>query len=228
MRSKLLFTIVFACMQCATFAQNLKKPSTHEIAQLPDWAKLMYSENPSIFEVDALYRSYFQEHDFIKTFHTQYYKRWRRAAQPYLNAAGYIQKPNEGEQGQIDQAYLRKQKQQKSSNWSAVGPITNFQEGLTQGSGQTNVYSFDQCLNMPNVCYCGTEPGEVYKSIDAGANWTCVSLALDFGSGVTAVEVDYSNPNTVFAGGNKGIFRSNDGGNTWINVLPNSNFGVTF
>ncbi len=226
MRSKLLFTLVFAFLHGMTFAQNLKKPSSHEIAQLPDWAQLMYTENPSVFKVDALYRSYFNEHDFIKTYHTQFYKRWRRAALPYLNTAGFIQKPSVEEQQQIDKAYLRKQTQQKSSNWSVVGPITNFQQGLTQGSGQTNVYSFDQCLNAPSVCYCGTEPGEVYKSMDAGANWTCVSLALDFGSGVTAVEVDYSIPNTVFAGGNKGIFRSIDGGITWFNVLPNSNFGV--
>lgn len=226
MRKNLLITLLFALIQSISYSQNLKKPSSHEIAQLPEWAQLMYSENPSVFEVDALYRSYFDEHDFIKTYHTQFYKRWRRAALPYLNTAGFIQKPSVEEQQQIDKAYLRKQTQQKSSNWSVVGPITNFQQGLTQGSGQTNVYSFDQCLNAPSVCYCGTEPGEVYKSMDAGVNWTCVSLALDFGSGVTAVEVDYSNPNTVFAGGNKGIFRSIDGGITWFNVLPNSNFGV--
>jgi len=113
MRSILLFTLAFACMQSLSFAQNLKKPSSHEIAQLPDWAQLMYTENPSVFEVDALYRSFFQEHDFIKTYHTQYYKRWRRAALPYLNAAGFIQKPSEEEQRQIDKAYVRKQTQQK-------------------------------------------------------------------------------------------------------------------
>ena len=226
MRTNLLLTFFLFCFSGITFSQNLKKPSSHEIAQLPEWAELMYTENPNVFQVDALYRSYFAEHDFTKTYHTQYYKRWRRAALPYLNEAGFIIKLSEETQVQIDKDYLRKQQQQKTSNWSVVGPITNFQEGLTQGSGQTNVYSFDQCLNSPNVCYCGTEPGEIYKSIDGGANWTCISLALDFGSGVTSVEVDYSNPNIVFAGGNKGVFRSLDGGTTWMNVLPNSNFGV--
>ncbi|MEN9972029.1 MAG: hypothetical protein RIS20_376 [Bacteroidota bacterium] len=225
-RSILLFTLVFVGLQPLTYAQNLKKPSSFEISQLPAWAQLMYSENPSVFEVDVLYRTYFQAHDFIKTYHTQYYKRWRRAALPYLNAAGFIQKPNAAEQDQIDQAYVRKQKRQKSSNWSVVGPITNFQEGQTPGSGQTNTYSFDQCLNVPNVCYCGTEPGEVYKSLDTGLHWSCVSMSIDFGSGVTAIEVDYSNPNIVFTGGNNGVFRSTDGGVSWTNVLPNSNFGV--
>jgi hypothetical protein len=67
MRSKLLFTLVFAFMQSLTFAQNLKKPSSYEIAQLPEWAQLMYTENPSVFEVYELYSYYFYEHDFIKT-----------------------------------------------------------------------------------------------------------------------------------------------------------------
>lgn len=206
--------------------QNLKKPSVNEVAQLPEWAQLMYSEQPNVYEVDALYKAYFRTHEFEKSYHTQYYKRWRKAALPYVTDAGFIDLPEELEQRQIDAEFQRKQKRQKSSNWSVVGPITNFQEGLTQGSGQTNTYSFDQCLNAPNFCYCGTEPGEVYKSSDAGQHWTCVSMSIDFGSGVTAVEVDYSNPNVVFAGGNKGVFRSLDGGNSWTNVLPNTNFGV--
>lgn len=223
---KLLILCFLASVQFNSQAQNYKKPSSYEIAHLPEWAQVMYSEQPNVYQVDALYRAYYRTHEFEKTYHTQYYKRWRRATLPYLNEAGFIEKPSVEEQLQMDKDYLRKQTQQKSSNWSVVGPITNFQEGLTQGSGQTNTYSFDQCLNSPNVCYCGTEPGEVYKSSNGGMNWTCVSMSIDFGSGVTAVEVDYSNPNLVFAGGNNGVFRSNNGGTSWTNVLPNSNFGV--
>ena len=223
---KLSVLTICAFLQFAIHAQNYKKPSAYEIGLLPEWAQRMYGDNPSVYEVDALYRAYYNTHEFEKSYHTQYYKRWRRAALPYLNEAGYIQKPTAEEQIRIDQAYLRKQKQQKTSNWSVVGPITNYQEGLTQGSGQTNTYSFDQCLNSPNVCYCGTEPGEVYKSTNAGLNWTCVSMSIDFGSGVTAVEIDYNNPNIVFAGGNNGVFRSTNGATSWTNVLPNTSLGV--
>ncbi|MFM6935847.1 MAG: VPS10 domain-containing protein [Flavobacteriales bacterium] len=218
-------TLSFGCFG-TIHAQNFKKPSSYEITLLPEWAQLMYSEHPSVYEVDALYRAFYQTNDFIKNYHTQYYKRWRRAALPYLNAQGFIIQPSAAVQTQMDKDYLRKQQEQKSSNWSVVGPITNFQEGQTQGSGQTNTYSFDQCIGTPNVCYCGTEPGEVYKSINAGLNWVCVSMTIDFGSGVTSVEVDDTNPNIVFAGGNKGVFRSVDGGLNWTNVLPNTNLGV--
>jgi len=107
-----------------------------------------------------------------------------------------------------------------------VGPITNYQQGLTQGSGQTNVYSFDQCAGQPNTCYCGTEPGEVYKSTNGGLNWQLVSKTIDLGSGVTAVEVHPANPNFILAGGNKGIFLSTDGAQNWINTLPSTGLNV--
>lgn len=208
------------------YAQNLIKPSQSEISNLPEWAKKMYSENPSIFEVDELYKNYFQTHPFVKSYHTQYYKRWRRKFLNYTDANGFIQYPSVEQLKAEEKAYRLKQNNQKSSNWTIVGPITNYQEGGAQGSGQTNVYSFDQCEAQPSILFCGTEPGEVYKSVDEGLNWSLVSKNENFGSGVTAVEVHFSNPNIVFAGGNNGIFRSIDGGQNWSNVLPNSNFGV--
>ncbi|MFZ9612409.1 MAG: hypothetical protein ACO29Q_03930, partial [Crocinitomicaceae bacterium] len=82
--------------------QNLKKPSVNEVAQLPEWAQLMYSEQPNVYEVDALYKAYFRTHEFEKSYHTQYYKRWRKAALPYLTDAGFIDLPEELEQRQID------------------------------------------------------------------------------------------------------------------------------
>jgi hypothetical protein len=144
----------------------------------------------------------------------------------YSDENGFIHEPNQAEIQSNELSHRKKQSIEKSSNWSIIGPITNHQEGGSQGSGQTNVYSIDQCLNSPNVLYCGTEPGEVYKSINEGLNWTLVSPNENFGSGVTAIEVHTSNPNIVFAGGNDGVFRSTDGGQIWTNVLPNTNFGV--
>jgi photosystem II stability/assembly factor-like uncharacterized protein len=208
------------------YSQNLQKPSAAEVSTLPEWAQKMYGTNPSVFEVDQLYKTYYRNHDFRKDYHTQYYKRWRRKNLLNVDASGFIQIPSAAENEQIEKEYRKKNKGTKSSNWSIVGPITNFQEGSTQGSGQTNVYSIDQCAGNPSIVYCGTEPGEVYKSIDEGLNWQLVSANEDFGSGVTAIEVHFSNQNIVFAGGNKGVFRSINGGISWQNVLPNSNLGV--
>ena len=168
-----VFLIVFNFLTC--ISQNLQKPSPSEIKQSPQWAQLMYSENPSVFEVDNLYRGFYLKNSFQKTYHTQYYKRWRRKFLNYTDQNGFIHLPNESELQSDETAYRKKQSSVKSSNWSIVGPITNYQEGGNQGSGQTNVYCVDQCLNSPSVLYCGTEPGEVYKSLDEGINWDLVS-----------------------------------------------------
>jgi photosystem II stability/assembly factor-like uncharacterized protein len=221
-----LIALFLFVSSAVVYSQNLQKPSAAEVSTLPEWAQKMYGTNPSVFEVDQLFKTYYRNHEFKKNFHTQYYKRWRRKNLLNLDASGFIQIPSAAENEQIEKEYRKKNKGVKSSNWSIVGPITNFQEGGTQGSGQTNVYSVDQCLGNPSIVYCGTEPGEVYKSNDEGLNWQLVSANEDFGSGVTAIEVHFSNQNIVFAGGNKGVFRSINGGISWQNVLPNSNLGV--
>lgn len=228
MPQKLFFlALFFFPFLNAVLAQQMPKPSSVEIAGLPQWAQLMYAEQANIFEIQNAYQDYYRTHPFVKTYHTQYYKRWIRQNQYLVNDAGTIQEPTSEELSLANQAYLKKQKQQhKTSDWTIVGPITNYQEGLTQGSGQTNVYSFDQCAGQPNTCYCGTEPGEVYKSTNGGVNWQLVSKTIDFGSGVTAVEVHPTNANFVLVGGNKGLFLSTDGAQTWVNTLPSSGLNV--
>jgi len=66
----------------------------------------------------------------------------------------------------------------------------------------------------------------LYKSTDAGANWTHVGLASS--EHIAEIIVDPTDSNTVFvasqgplwsAGGDRGIFKTTDGGKTWKNVL---------
>lgn len=54
--------------------------------------------------------------------------------------------------------------------------------------------------------------GGVFKSVDAGATWTAAGLG---GILVSAVAVDPSSPQTVYAGSSLGVFRSLDAGTTW-------------
>ena len=214
----LVFTTLLICSFTLSNAQLMKKPSAVEISSLPQWAQLMYGDNPNMLEVSAAYHAYYRTQPFEKSYHTQYYKRWVRTYSTQLNDAGYIvaQAVNSNPKPSIT----------KSSSWSAVGPITTYSQGGGQGGDQANIYSLDQCAGSPNTVICGTEPGEVYKSTDGGQNWTCISMGLDFSSGVSAVEVSPTNPLLFFAGGNNGVYRSLDGGSTWTNVLPNSGFGV--
>ena len=186
----------------------------------------MYAENPNVFEVDQAYRSHFKQHPCVKSYHTQYYKRWRRAVNNRINDQGFIIEYTAEEILAQRTEYEKRLESDKASNWSVVGPLFNTEGGGAQGSGQANIYSIDQCFAVPTVMYAGTEPGEVYKSTDEGQNWFQVTKTIDFGSGVTAVEVHPVNPDVAFAGGNLGLFRTLDGGISWTNVLPQTNFNV--
>jgi photosystem II stability/assembly factor-like uncharacterized protein len=221
--------ILFLCLLAVSslvYSQQLQQPSSSEISTLPLWAKRMYTSSPNVYEVDSLYVNFYRNNTFQKNYHTQYYKRWRRSVNDHINTDGSINVYSAEELALMKQNYLAKQSGEKSSNWSLVGPIHNTEGNGSLGSGQTNVYAIDQCAGQPAVLYLGTEPGEVYKSIDGGQNWTNSSMNENFGSGVSAIEVHFSNPSIVFAGGNDGIFKSTDGGSTWTNVMPESNLNV--
>ena len=93
----------------------------------------------------------------------------------------------------------------------------------------------------PNVVYVGT--GEhavrgqsssygdgVYKSTDAGKNWT--RIGLEATKQISAIRVHPSNPDLVYVAGqgdrwkgtpDRGIYRSSDGGKTWTQVLRGQN-----
>jgi hypothetical protein len=220
------FFLLFALSTTLLRAQNSEIPTSYELQHSPNWIQKMYANNPNVYEVDSLYTSYYRSHTYVKNYYTQYYKRWRRNINDLIDENGFIQQQTPTEIQQNQENYLAKQTHAKSSNWSVVGPIHNTEGNGTLGSGQTNIYSFDQCQGQPNFLFLGTEPGEVYKSTDGGLNWSNTSLGENFGSGVTAIEVHKSNPQIVYAGGNYGIFKSINGGSNWVNVMPETNLNV--
>src|SRR6185369_14879369 len=86
----------------------------------------------------------------------------------------------------------------------------------------------------PNVLYAGTGEGVfnidavrgagIFKSIDAGANWTRLSTTInnaDFFF-VNDIVVSPSNSQHVYAATRTGVLRSLDGGTTWTLQLPSN------
>jgi photosystem II stability/assembly factor-like uncharacterized protein len=79
----------------------------------------------------------------------------------------------------------------------------------------------------PNIVYAGTQGDGMWKSVDYGDTWTkLVTLTPGTVQGIT---VDPGNHLRVFAATPKGVFKSEDGGGTWINVLPDTPaWSITF
>ena len=216
---KFVLALLVLTMSASGFAQTMYRPSDYEVSKSPDWAQMMYSENPNVFEVDKAFKAYFKENEFEKSYHTQYYKRWRRSVDDFVNANGFVEMPSE-------QDFLREQEDltenasaSRAGNWSLVGPMIAFNTSGNPVSQQSNVYSIDQAPSNPNILYCGTEPGEVYRSADGGSSWTNVSLNDPLNGGVRAVEIHPTDENTVYVGSGSYIYKSTDGGATWTDVL---------
>jgi len=95
----------------------------------------------------------------------------------------------------------------------------------------------------PNVVYVGTgnqsgwsfTPGNgIYKSADAGRTWTNVGLRTS--QYIGAIVVDPRNPNAAVVAvqgsrgdtpGERGVYRTTDGGRTWANVLADGSAGAS-
>jgi photosystem II stability/assembly factor-like uncharacterized protein len=83
-----------------------------------------------------------------------------------------------------------------------------------------------------------TEGGGLYRSTDGGVSWTQISGAPGTGlpaESVSDLVADPGNPNRFYAGvdvlgpfatGNEGVYRSDDGGQTWTQVNNGLNLGL--
>jgi photosystem II stability/assembly factor-like uncharacterized protein len=223
MRNLVLFSVFFLCLSPI---KSQQKPSQAEIATLPEWAKEMYSASPNAFKVDSLIRTYYSQNPYEKSYHTQYYKRWRRGVSNFINPQGEIEMPSQQQWTALLQQYEAKQSGNRSATWSALGPFFVSNPQFLQGKTQSNVYSLAISPSNPQIMYAGTEPGEIYRSSNAGNTWDCVSLDDFFGYGVTALAVHPTNPSIAYAGGNLGVFKTTDAGTLWTNVLPENQLGV--
>src|ERR1700684_1717361 len=92
--------------------------------------------------------------------------------------------------------------------WRRVGPFRGGKATMASG-----------VPGNPAVYYFGTAGSGVWKTVDGGQVWTCVSDSLRLTS-IGAVAVAPSRPDTVYvgasgAGPTAGLYRSTDGGTHW-------------
>jgi hypothetical protein len=72
--------------------------------------------------------------------------------------------------------------------------------------------------NDSNTVYVGTADSGMFKSTDGGNHWSRAGLA---GEGINSLSLDPQNSQVLYAGGSPGLWKSLDGGHTWLNIMPN-------
>ncbi|HED08910.1 MAG TPA: hypothetical protein ENI57_12380 [Ignavibacteria bacterium] len=90
------------------------------------------------------------------------------------------------------------------------------------------IASIDAVVSNPNIIYVGTATGGVWKSVDGGTTWKPI-FDKEPVSSIGAVAIYQANPSIVWvgtgesnirnsAGVGRGVYKSLDGGKTWIDL----------
>lgn len=179
-------------------------------------------EQYSIFEITKAFNDYWETRDYAeKGSGHKPYKRWESYWIHLADENGYLPTPREQWE-----TYKRKEqgigRSNPVSNWEPLGPFTHLAPGSRlPGQGRVNAIAVDP-LNQ-NIWYVGAPAGGIWKSENAGIDWTPLADNLPQ-IGVSGIAIDPNNTDIIYistgdddAGDtfSAGVFKSTDGGLTW-------------
>lgn len=160
-----------------------------------------------------------------------FYRRWMSAYKAYATPDGTIQLPTmEQYRAVVDAMNAKTQadaKRLKAKNpsgktghiWRNIGPNMTYQNQngqLKQKDSQVCVFRIAVSLSDKNTLYCGTEGGVIFKTTDHGKNWYPCAPQHNFGGSIFSLAIDPYDNNIVYAGGGPWLWKSVDGGESWI------------
>lgn len=203
----------------------------------PEWmAALEHPEKVNYHEVTAHFEQFLRENPsyrkktpFNKPL-LNHFRRWQKAYAPYVQPDGSIKLPRQKEfVTMVDDINAQSNKGLRRSRttvaaqdkWEVLAPIVTYDYQTKKVTPwQANIQRFDVAPSDPNILYCGTETGMVFKSVDKGLHWLPATADHYFGGEVTTIEVSRTDANKVVVGAGPLVWITNDGGKTWKNITP--------
>lgn len=213
----LLFTI-FLLSTTSLFSQpwvdNLKKENKN--------TELNY------FEIVESFNNWWGDREYQRGSGFKQFKRWEYLNFPRSYPDGIIASPGiywENYQNILKSHSNRNEKSQDNSNWTPLGLISweNGPSGYNPGNGRVNCVTVSPHDSL--TIFIGSASGGAWKTIDGGINWNTTTDNLPH-LGVSAIAIHPDSSNIVFIGTgdrdagdtkSSGIYKSVDGGNTWLN-----------
>lgn len=203
---------------------------------LPDWVQMMHSENPNVQEVARLHDLWCEEtrkceeHEGFESeggaeaeWH-EAFERWIRGIRA-VDAQGFRAVPDYKLQSVQDAKYRERIRQAQktlsktNSTWESLGPFrTDQTASVASGNpGSGHLYVVRRAPDNANVVYAGCAGCGVWKTTDAGANWTLVTKD-ELVTEVYAMAV--VDANTVYFGNKRDqkVYKTTDGGATWTKL----------
>lgn len=105
--------------------------------------------------------------------------------------------------------------------WKVISPIVTYDYQHKELSpAQANIQRFKASRSNPDVLYCGSETGLIFRSVDKGETWTPCNGGEWMAGEITTVDISNSNPDRVLVGAGGVFWISDDGGDNWENITP--------
>ena len=213
----LLVVLLFLLGKTETMvSQNVQ----NDTANYPYWVAMMQDPAANFFKTQRAFNIYWKDRKITKGCGWKVFKRWEYMMQSRINPDGSIPAPDA-----TFNAYnsFTSQVQSQTGNWISLGPSMIPVPGPAgyEGLGRLNTVAFHP--TDPNKLYVGSPSGGFWLSSDGGQHWITTTDTMPT-LGVSAIIVDYSNPNTILIGtGDRdagdapgmGVFKSADGGQSW-------------
>ncbi|WP_299622534.1 T9SS type A sorting domain-containing protein [uncultured Tenacibaculum sp.] len=154
------------------------------------------------------------------------FKRWENHWSHYLKPDGSFKTFNDLKNSWLEKKELRSRSNNNTSEWKPLGPYSNsntYSSNSFKQSGQGRINAIIVDPNNSNTFYIGAPAGGIWKSTDAGLNWTPLTDFLPH-IGVSGIAINPDNSNIIYiATGDDdandsftaGVWKSEDGGVTW-------------
>ncbi|HLO92530.1 MAG TPA: PKD domain-containing protein [Lentimicrobium sp.] len=211
----LFFTLFFALV--SGFSQNGPK----DYKSYPYWIDMMQDPNANFFETQKAFYQYWEGKEITKGNGYKLFKRWEYWMGKQVSPDGTKPSPYRNLDA-IKQLQLKGSSNRTAGNWTSLGPasVPSGYNGY-RGLGRISAIGFHP--TDPNTVFAGAPAGGLWITHDGGNSWESNTDNMPT-LGVSAVIVDYTNPNIIYLGtGDRdagdapgaGIWKSLDGGVTF-------------
>jgi PKD repeat protein/photosystem II stability/assembly factor-like uncharacterized protein len=225
---KHFFTFLFVMI--LGFSALTQQSDKRDPAEYPVWIEMMQDMNSNYYETVDAFNAYWENRSERKSSGYNPFKRWQWYMSHKINPDGTRREPGLDRRLFSNFVATNKTARSFSGDWTNLGPV-NLPSSPNDfwGNGRINAIGFHP--TDVDIIFIGAPAGGLWKSSDAGQSW--VSLTDNQPTlGVSAIALDYNNPNTIYIGtGDRdagdaqglGVFKSTDGGVTFNPANDNMN-----
>ena len=217
--SRITLIIIFlALLHLSPRAQQTELPGG-DTATYPYWIEMMQDQSVNFFKVQRAFETYWKDRPITKGCGWKPFKRWEYMMSKRVSPTG--ERPSPDQDFKEYQKYFQTRGNAKNTkgSWKELGPTRMPVKGV--GLGRLNGLAFHPTDS--NIIWAGAPAGGLWKTIDGGQSWYSNTDGLPT-LGVSAIAVDYTNPDILYIGtGDRdandaagiGVMKSIDGGQTW-------------